>query len=102
MAKSVTEVLKEYLKAHESKHIGKYRFRAAYRSGDFVVKGIYYIMDNSFRTIEIFVELTVIDEEVNVTFSEKLNEQEKQYINEIKNKQEKLQMLKQCTKMLNE
>ena len=80
MAKSVTEVLKEYLKAHESKHIGKYRFRAAYRSGDFVVKGIYYIMDNSFRTIEIFVELTVIDEEVNVTFSEKLNEQEKQYI----------------------
>ena len=55
MAKSVTEVLKEYLKAHESKHIGKYRFRAAYRSGDFVVKGIYYIMDNSFRTIEIFV-----------------------------------------------
>ena len=64
MAKSVTEVLKEYLKAHESKHIGKYRFRAAYRSGDFVVKGIYYIMDNSFRTIEIFVELTVIDEEV--------------------------------------
>ena len=34
MAKSVTEVLKEYLKAHESKHVGKYCFRAAYRSGD--------------------------------------------------------------------
>lgn len=71
--------LEQYLKEHQSSYNGKYKYMSGYRSGEHEYKCHYYMLDSNFRRIDIFVDLSYTDT-VEATFSENLNEQEKQHI----------------------
>ncbi len=72
-------VLEKYLEEHKSSYNGKYKYMSGYRSGEHEYKCHYYMLDQNFRRIDIFVDLTYT-EKVEARFSENLNEQEKQHI----------------------
>ncbi len=73
------KVLEDYINDSYSEHIGKYRYKCAYRSGENEFKAIYYTVDETLRKTEIFVDITVSDTLI-TKFSVNLNDQEKKYI----------------------
>lgn len=73
------KTIEYFLKEHESQYIGKYRFHSGYRTEEFGFKNHYYMLDENFRQIDIYVEINC-GEQVTYTFSEDLHEQEKLYI----------------------
>lgn len=73
------KILEQYLQEHKSSYNGKYKYMSGYRSGEHDYKCHYYMLDVNFRRIDIFVDLSYTDT-VSATFSENLNEQEKQHI----------------------
>lgn len=73
------EVIQKYMDEHKSHYIGKYRYRCSYRISDTAMKFHYYMLDENFRNIDIFIEISY-DNEIVADFSENLNDQEKQYI----------------------
>lgn len=75
----IEDVIQQYLDEHKSHYLGKYRYRCSYRIGDTAMKFHYYMLDESFRNIDIYVELSY-GEKVDAEFSENLNDQEKQFI----------------------
>lgn len=73
------QVLEDFLKEHQSQYTGKYRFHSGYRTEEYIFKYHYYMLDQNFRQIDIYVEVNCKDN-VTYTFSEDLHEQEKLYI----------------------
>lgn len=73
------QLMEEFLQTHESHYVGKYKHRASYINGDCSSKCHYYMLDESFRRIDIFVEIHYRDK-ITYTFSEALHEQEQIYI----------------------
>lgn len=75
----IEDVIQQYLDEHKSHYLGKYRYRCSYRISDTAMKFHYYMLDENFRNIDIYVELSYGDK-VEAEFSENLNDQEKQFI----------------------
>lgn len=73
------QVLKDFLANHETHYVGKYRFHSGYRNEEYGFKNHYYMLDQNFRQIDIYVEIRCKDC-VTYTFSEDLHEQEKLFI----------------------
>ena len=73
------QVLQSFLDKHHTQYIGKYRYHSGYQIEENVFKNHYYMLDQNFREIDIFVELTITDEVI-YSFSEELHEQECLYI----------------------
>lgn len=74
-----TKVMEEFIAQNESQYIGKYRYHSGYRINDYVFKNHYYMFDENFRQIDIFVEIDCEDR-ITYVFSEKLHELERKYI----------------------
>lgn len=74
-----TQILKDFIKTHDSHYVGKYRFHSGYRTEEYGFKNHYYMLDQNFRQIDIYVEVQCKDR-ITYTFSEDLHEQEKMYI----------------------
>lgn len=74
-----TKVLEDFIENHPTQYIGKYRYHSGYRIDDHTYKCHYYMLDENFRQIDIFVEIHC-DDEVTYTFSEALHEQEQIFI----------------------
>lgn len=72
-------MMQNFIDDHQTQYVGKYRYHSSYRVGDFDFKAHYYIFDENFRQLDIFVELHVNDQ-VTYHFSEDLHEQEQVYI----------------------
>jgi len=73
------QILQEFLEDHKTQYVGKYKFHSGYQIEECVFKGHYYMLDQNFRQIDIFVEIKVKGQ-VTYTFSEDLHELEKIYI----------------------
>lgn len=73
------EMIEEFLISHKSQYVGKYKYRSSYKNGDFSVKCHYYMLDENFRKIDIFVEVQFKDSII-YHFSEDLHEQEQLFI----------------------
>ncbi|WP_028044727.1 hypothetical protein [Candidatus Stoquefichus massiliensis] len=73
------DIMQEFLTSHESQYSGKYRYHSGYRMEESGFKAHYYMLDQNFRQIDIYVEVYCQDR-VTYTFSEDLHEQEKIYI----------------------
>lgn len=56
------QVLQSFLDKHHTQYIGKYRYHSGYQIEENVFKNHYYMLDQNFREIDIFVELTITDE----------------------------------------
>jgi hypothetical protein len=76
---SFQQLMNEFLDKHKAYYIGKYKHRASYQIGDYITKCHYYMLDENFRRIDIYVEVHYQDE-IKYTFSEKLHDQEQIYI----------------------
>lgn len=87
LLKSHIPMMQKYIEEHQSQYIGKYRYHSGYRIGDYDFKFRYYIFDENFRQLDIFIDLH-LHHQVTYHFSEDLHEQEKGYI--IKNILERL------------
>lgn len=74
-----TQIMQTFIDEHQSQYVGKYRIHSGYRNGDYSFKYRYYMLDENFRQIDIFVDI-VCKDEVKYVFSENLHEQEKIYI----------------------
>ena len=74
-----TMIMKKFIDDHQSQYVGKYRFHSGYRNGDYSFKNRYYMFDENFRQIDIFVEINC-HETVTYRFSEDLHELEKEFI----------------------
>lgn len=72
-------IMKDFIEEHQSQYIGKYRFHSGYRVSDTSFKNHYYMLDENFRQIDIYVDIQFKDE-ITYHFSEDLHEQEKIYI----------------------
>lgn len=72
-------VMEKFMADHQSQYVGKYRYHSGYRTEEHTFKVHYYMLDQNFRQIDIFVEIHCQDE-ITYTFSEDLHEQEKLYI----------------------
>ena len=72
-------VMQKFMADHQSQYVGKYRYHSGYRTEENTFKVHYYMLDQNFRQIDIFVEIHCLDE-ITYTFSEDLHEQEKIYI----------------------
>lgn len=73
------ELIEEFIQENESQYIGKYRYHSGYRIDDKTFKSHYYMLDENFRQIDIYVEVQC-GEHITYTFSENLHDQEKKYI----------------------
>lgn len=73
------EVMQEFIESHQSQYTGKYRYHSGYRMEESGFKAHYYMLDQNFRQIDIYVEVYCQDC-VTFTFSEDLHEQEKIFI----------------------
>lgn len=73
------DVMRDFITSHESQYSGKYRYHSGYRMDENGFKAHYYMLDQNFRQIDIYVEVYCKDC-VTYTFSEDLHEQEKIYI----------------------
>ena len=71
--------MKDFIQSHKSQYTGKYRFHSCYRKGDYVFKNRFYIYEENFRQVDIFVEIDCKDT-ITYQFSEELHELEKIYI----------------------
>ena len=74
-----TKIMQDFLDENESHYVGKYRFHSGYRAEEYKFKTHYYMLDQNFRQIDIYVEIQCKDH-LTYTFSEDLHEQEKLYI----------------------
>ncbi|MEG0276533.1 MAG: hypothetical protein RR630_05850 [Coprobacillus sp.] len=74
-----TQLMQEFLDDNKSQYIGKYRFHSGYRTSENSFKCHYYMLDENFRQIDIYVEVQCIGK-ITYTFSEDLHEQEKLFI----------------------
>ena len=74
-----TTVFEKFLDEHQSQYVGKYRFHSGYRTGEESSKYRYYMIDQNFRQIDIYVEIHS-QGCITYTFSEDLHEQERNYI----------------------
>lgn len=73
------ELMEEFIKANKSKYIGKYKHRASFKNGDYSTKCHYYMLDQNFRRIDIFVEVQYRDK-ISYQFSVDLHKEEQIYI----------------------
>jgi len=73
------QLMEEFLQTHKGHYVGKYKHRASYINGDCSAKFHYYMLDDNFRRIDIFVEIHYKDQ-ITYTFSEPLHEQEQLFI----------------------
>lgn len=74
-----TKIMKNFIDEHQSQYVGKYRFHSGYRFSEYGFKNRYYMLDENFRQIDIYVEIQCRDT-ITYNFSEDLHEQEKIYI----------------------
>lgn len=88
-----TKLIESFIKNHPTQYKGKYRYHSGYRMDDYRFKCHYYMLDENFRQIDIFVELHC-ENEISYIFSEDLHEQEKIYI--VKDALEKIVDRLQC------
>ena len=51
------DIMQEFIDNHKSQYIGKYRYHSGYRVEDEVFKNHYYMLDENFRQIDIYVEI---------------------------------------------
>lgn len=72
-------LMQDFLDSHQSHYKGKYKHRASYKIGDHAAKNHYYMLDENFRRIDIYVEIHYKDK-ITYTFSENLHELEQVYI----------------------
>lgn len=74
-----TMIMQKFIEDHKSQYVGKYRFHSGYRYGDYTFKNRYYMFDENFRQIDIFVEINCKDEII-YKFSEDLHDLEQEFI----------------------
>lgn len=72
-------IMQDFIDNNQSQYIGKYRFHSGYRTEDYAFKNHYYMLDENFRQIDIYVEIHCKDQ-ITYTFSEDLHEQERMFI----------------------
>ena len=72
-------IMKDFIDQNQSQYVGKYRYHSGYRTEEKAFKVHYYMLDQNFRQIDIYVEIQCKDC-ITYTFSEDLHEQEKIYI----------------------
>lgn len=72
-------IMQKFIDEHQTQYVGKYRYHSSYRISDFDFKARYYIFDENFRQLDIFVEIHV-NNQVTYHFSEDFHEQEQVYI----------------------
>ena len=53
------QLIHEFLDAHKNHYVGKYKHHSSYRLSDYSYKYHYYMLDESFRKIDIFVEINI-------------------------------------------
>ena len=68
------QVMEQFIVDNQSQYVGKYRYHSGYRTDDHAFKAHYYMLDENFRQIDIYVEVFA-QEQVTYTFSEDLHEQ---------------------------
>lgn len=73
------DLMEEFLENHKSNYVGKYKHRASYKNGDYSIKCHYYMLDDNFRRIDIFAEVSYKDE-IKYQFSVDIHEEEQIYI----------------------
>lgn len=72
-------IMQDFIDDNQSQYVGKYRYHSGYRTEDYAFKNHYYMLDENFRQIDIYVEIFCNDQ-ITYTFSEDLHEQEKLFI----------------------
>ena len=72
-------IIKQYIENHEGQYVGQYRYRTAYESDPQTYKCRYYMIDETFRTIEIFIDIH-LNWDITYEFSQELNDRETNYI----------------------
>ena len=50
-----TKIMQDFLDENESHYVGKYRFHSGYRAEEYKFKNHYYMLDQNFRQIDIYV-----------------------------------------------
>lgn len=73
------QLLKDYIDYHHNEYVGRYRYRSHYQSGPYEEKYRYYMLDESFRTIEIFLDINYQDI-LRYEFSEDLHDREQEFL----------------------
>ena len=73
------EIIEKFIEDHQSHYIGKYRYHSSYKSDEDTYKNHYYLLDENFRKIDIFVEIRCGDQ-IEYTFSEELHTQAQMFI----------------------
>lgn len=73
------ELMEKFIEANKSGYKGKYKHRASYKNGDYSIKCHYYMLDDNFRRIDIFVDVQYKDE-IKYNFSVDLHKEEQLYI----------------------
>ena len=48
-------VMEKFMADHQSQYVGKYRYHSGYRTEEHTFKVHYYMLDQNFRQIDIFV-----------------------------------------------
>ena len=56
-----TKIMQDFLDENESHYVGKYRFHSGYRAEEYKFKNHYYMLDQNFRQIDIYVEIQCKD-----------------------------------------
>lgn len=72
-------IMQNFIDNNQSQYIGKYRYHSGYRTEDYAFKNHYYMLDENFRQIDIYVEIHCKDQ-ITYIFSEDLHEQERIFI----------------------
>ena len=73
------KVIDRYLNTHQSHYVGKYKYGAGYQSGDYAYRCHYYMYDETFQKIDIYVDIAYQDE-ISYSFSENIHDLEQEYI----------------------
>lgn len=73
------EVMQDFIDNNQSQYVGKYRYHSGYRTEDHAFKNHYYMLDENFRQIDIYVDIHC-HQQITYTFSEDLHEHEKLFI----------------------
>lgn len=72
--------IKDYLTKNKSSYIGHYRLHGSVKTNAFEYKFRYYTRDQQFREISVYLTIDCSNDEINHTFSVRLNNEEEKYI----------------------
>lgn len=72
--------IEDYLASHQSSYVGRYRYHSNLKTKRREYKFLYYILDNQYHRVNVYVVIDYSGDVLNTNFSIDLHEQEKEYI----------------------